>query len=162
MDLQIKGKKALVTGSTLGIGYAIAELLAGEGGSVVVNGRSEGNVSKAVTRIKEVHPHAEVSGVVADLGNAEGAKKITETVPHVDILINSLGIFEPKAFEDIPDEDWFRLFEINVMSGVRMTRHYLPSMKKQQWGRVIFVASESAVNIAQEMVHYGMTKTAQL
>ena len=162
MDLQLTNKKALVTGSTAGIGFAIASLLAQEGAAVVVNGRSQGRVEEAVQRIKNENKDAQVTGVAADLGTKEGVDLLTRTLPVLDILVNNLGIFEPKPFPDIPDEDWQRFFEINVLSGVRLSRFYLPGMLKQNWGRVVFISSESGVNIPVEMIHYGVTKTAQI
>jgi NAD(P)-dependent dehydrogenase (short-subunit alcohol dehydrogenase family) len=162
MDLQLDGKRALVTGSTAGIGFAIAALLAREGAHVVVNGRTAERVSSAITRIRAETPGARLDGVPADLSTAEGAKRVTATLPDVDILVNNVGIFEPKPFEKIPDADWMRFFEVNVMSGVRLSRYYLPRMKEKNWGRIIFISSESAVNIPAEMIHYGMTKSAQI
>ena len=162
MDLQLTNKKALVTGSTAGIGFAIASLLAEEGAAVVVNGRSQGRVEEAVRRIKTENKDAQVTGVAADLGTKEGVDLLTGTVPAVDILVNNLGIFEPKPFPDIPDEDWLRFFEVNVLSGVRLSRFYLPGMLQRNWGRVVFISSESGVNIPVEMIHYGVTKTAQI
>ena len=162
MDLQLEGKKALVTGSTAGIGFATARLLAAEGAPVVVNGRSQERVSGAIDKIRKLHPKAKVSGVASDVSNAAGCAKLIQALASVDILVNNMGIFEPKPFEKIPDEDWLRLFEANVMSGVRLSRHYLAGMREKQWGRILFVSSESAVQIPAEMVHYGMTKTAQV
>ena len=162
MDLQLTDKKALVTGSTAGIGFAIASLLAQEGAAVVINGRSPQRVEEAVRRIKKENKDAQMTGVAADLGTKEGVDLLTGQVPALDILVNNLGIFEPKPFEEIPDADWTRIFEVNIMSGVRLTRHYLPGMKARNWGRIVFVSSESAVQIPAEMIHYGMTKTAQL
>ena len=162
MDLQLTGKKALVTGSTGGIGLATARALAAEGASVVVNGRGQARVDAAIGEIRKSHPGANVSGVAADVSNAAGCAKLIQQVPHVEILVNNMGIFEPKPFEQIPDEDWQRFFEANVMSGVRLSRHYLADMRGKNWGRIIFVSSESAVQIPAEMIHYGMTKTAQL
>lgn len=162
MDLQLKGKKALVTGSTAGIGWAIASVLVREGASVIVNGRTQARVAEAIGKIKSDYPNADVSGVAADLATAAGAQTVIEAAPEIDILINNMGIFEPKAFEAITDEDWTKFFETNVMSGVRLSREYLPKMKRQDWGRIIFISSESAVDIPVEMIHYGMTKTAQL
>jgi NAD(P)-dependent dehydrogenase (short-subunit alcohol dehydrogenase family) len=157
MDLGLKGKRALVTGSTAGIGFAIARLLAREGAFVYVNGRTEERVNKAVGEIE-----GKVDGVAADLSTEEGAKKLFSRVEHLDILVNNLGIFEAKPFLEIGDADWRRFFETNVLSGVRITRHYLPHMLEKKWGRIIFISSESALQIPAEMVHYGMTKTAQL
>lgn len=162
MDLQLTNKKALVTGSTAGIGFAIASVLAQERAVVVVNGRSQGRVEEAVGRIKKENKDAQVTGLAADLGTKAGVDLLTRAVPTVDILVNNLGIFEPKPFADIPDEDWQRFFEVNVLSGVRLSRFYLPGMLKQNWGRVVFISSESGVNIPVEMVHYGVTKTAQI
>ena len=162
MDLGLGHKTALVTGSTAGIGYAAALGLAKEGATVVVNGRTEERVSQAVARIQSEVPDAKVSGIAAELGSAEGIETLLQQLPDVDILVNNLGIFEPKPFEQISDDDWFKFFETNVMSGVRLSRHYLPHMKERDWGRIIFVSSESALNIPSEMIHYGMTKTAQL
>jgi len=162
MNLELDGKRALVTGSTAGIGYAIAEALTREGANVIVNGRTEERVEQAIQSIQTSHPQAKVEGLAADLGNADGVRVAVERLPDVDILVNNLGIFEPKPFEQISDEDWFRLFEVNVMSGVRLCRAYLPGMKTRNWGRIVFISSESAVQIPAEMIHYGMTKTAQL
>jgi NAD(P)-dependent dehydrogenase (short-subunit alcohol dehydrogenase family) len=162
MNLQLNGKKALVTGSTAGIGFAIAALLAREGARVVVNGRSAERVAGAVSRIRAEAAEVEVDGVAADLGTADGADRLIAAVPDLDILVNNVGIFEPKPFEAIPDADWLRFFEVNVMSGVRLSRHYLPRMKEKRWGRIIFISSESAINIPAEMIHYGMTKSAQI
>ncbi|BAO43870.1 SDR family NAD(P)-dependent oxidoreductase [Thiolapillus brandeum] len=162
MDLGIRGKRALVTGSTKGIGFATAVGLALEGCQVWVNGRSQASVDEALVRLRKAVPEGAVHGVVADLGTTQGCAKMIESVPEVDILVNNLGIFEPKPFAEIPDADWFRLFEVNVMSGVRLSRHYLPQMLEKDWGRIVFVSSESAVQIPEEMIHYGMTKTAQV
>jgi len=162
MNLGLDGKRALVTGSTAGIGYAIAETLAREGADVIVNGRTKERVEQAIKSILASHPQAQVHGLAADLGNAEGVRAAVQQLPNVDILVNNLGIFEPKPFEQISDEDWFRFFEINVMSGVSLSRSYLPGMKTRNWGRIVFISSESAVQIPAEMIHYGMTKTAQL
>ncbi|RYG68977.1 SDR family oxidoreductase [bacterium] len=162
MEFGIKDKIAVVTGSTAGIGFATAVGLAKEGARVAVNGRTSERVEAAAQRLKEQVPGAEVIEVAADLGTAEGVAKLIELVPDADIVVNNLGIFEPKSFEDIPDEDWSRFFEVNVLSGVRLSRYYLPRMKAKNWGRIIFVSSESAVNIPSEMIHYGMTKTAQV
>ena len=162
MDLQLTNKKALVTGSTAGIGFAIASLLAQEGAAVVVNGRSQGRVEEAVNRIKKENKNAQVTGVAADLGTKKGVALLTGKVPALDILVNNLGIFEPKPFAEITDEDWLRFFEVNVLSGVRLSRFYLPGMLQRNWGRIVFISSESGVNIPAEMIHYGVTKTAQL
>src|ERR1700752_106045 len=162
MDLGLKGKIAVVSGSTAGIGLAIAAALAGGGAHVVLNGRTDERVTAAVDSILKKQKGALERGVAADLGNAEGGAKFLRQVPEADVLINNLGIFEVKPFADIPDSDWLRFFEVNVMSGVRLTRHYLPGMRRKNWGRVIFISSESAQQIPVEMVHYGMTKTAQV
>lgn len=162
MIIQLKGKKAIVTGSTAGIGHAIAQGLAEAGATVVVNGRTQERVSQATAQIRTRLPEAKLQGVAADLGTKEGAARLIQEVPDCDILINNLGIFEPKAFFDIPDEDWERFFRVNVLSGVRLARHYTPGMVKRGWGRVMFISSESALHIPAEMVHYGTTKTAQL
>jgi hypothetical protein len=162
MDLKLRGKRALVSGSTAGIGLAIAATLAREGAAVIVNGRTKQRVDAAVRAIGEEASGAEITGVAADLGTAQGAAEMVRAVPQVDILVNNLGIFEPKDFADIPDADWLRLFEVNVLSGVRLSRAYLPGMLQRNWGRVVFISSESAVNIPAEMIHYGVTKTAQV
>jgi NAD(P)-dependent dehydrogenase (short-subunit alcohol dehydrogenase family) len=164
MDLQLVDRRAMVTGSTAGIGLAAAAGLYREGAAVVVNGRSARRVEEAVRRIRAMPTigSPEVSGVAADLSTAEGVDELVRRFPAVDILVNNLGIFEPKAFEAITDEDWLRFFEVNVMSGVRLTRHYLPGMRARDWGRIVFISSESAVQIPVEMIHYGMTKTAQI
>ncbi len=162
MDLGIAGKRALVTGSTAGIGFATARALAREGAQVILNGRTQARVDAAVAGIRAELRGAHIGGVAADLGTAAGCEEVIDQVPVVDILVNNVGIFEPKPFEDITDDDWMRFFEVNVLSGVRLTRHYLPSMRSRDWGRVVFVSSESAVQIPTEMIHYGMTKTAQL
>ncbi len=159
MDLQLGKKRAVVTGSTAGIGLAIASLLAREGATVIINGRAQKRVEEAM---KKIGGGAKVRGVAADLATAYGVAEFVEQVPAADILINSLGIFEPKPFAEIPDEDWTRFFETNVMSGVRLCRAYLPGMRKKNWGRIIFISSESGIQIPAEMIHYGMTKTAQI
>jgi NAD(P)-dependent dehydrogenase (short-subunit alcohol dehydrogenase family) len=162
VDLQLTNKKALVTGSTAGIGYAIASLLAQEGASVVVTGRSQRRVEQAVERLRAETKNARVTGVAGDLGTREGVSLLIRDLPAVDILVNNLGIFEPKPFTEITDEDWLRFFEVNVLSGVRLSRFYLPGMLQKNWGRIVFISSESGVNIPVEMVHYGVTKTAQI
>jgi len=162
MDLKLTGKHALVTGSTAGIGYATARRLAEEGVAVCVNGRSQAGVEAAVARLRGELPHAKVDGVAADLGTAEGAAQLADRCGAIDILVNNLGIYEPGEFESISDDDWLRLFQVNVMSGVRLSRIALPSMKQRNFGRIIFVSSESGVNPPAEMVHYGMTKAAQI
>lgn len=162
MNIELKGKTAFVTGSTLGIGLAIARGLVATGAKVIVNGRTEARVNEAIAKLKAEYPNAEIEGIAADLGTAEGAEKAYAELPEVDILVNNLGIFEPKPFFEIPDEDWHRFFDVNVLSGIRMSRHYAPGMRERGWGRVIFIASESAIMIPTEMIHYGMTKTAML
>jgi len=162
MDLQLKGKKVLVTGSTAGIGFAAARAFAVEGALVIINGRKQDRVDSAIAQIRKFQPSAELTGIAADVSNAAGCAKLIQTVPDVDVLVNNMGIFEPKPFEKIPDEDWLRFFEANVMSGVRLSRHYLASMRRRNWGRILFVSSESGVQIPVEMIHYGMTKTAQI
>ena len=161
MNLRLKGKKALVTGSTKGIGFAIAMSLANEGASVVVNGRTDRAVNDAVKAIGE-QSGAIVTGVAADGGTAAGVAKITQAVPNLDILVNNLGIYEVREFGDITDADWLRLFEVNVLSGIRLSRHYMPLLMAKNWGRIVFISSESGVNIPSEMIHYGFTKTAQI
>jgi NAD(P)-dependent dehydrogenase (short-subunit alcohol dehydrogenase family) len=161
MDLKLRGKRALVTGSTAGIGFAIARGLARERAEVIVNGRTERKVAEAVQRISsEVGSHAR--GIAADLSSAEGVMRLVAEAGRIDILVNNVGIFEPIPFLEINDQDWFRIFEVNVMSGVRLTREFLPHMLKRNFGRVIFISSESGLQIPPEMVHYGVTKTAQL
>ncbi|WP_224370510.1 SDR family NAD(P)-dependent oxidoreductase [Hyalangium versicolor] len=162
MDLGLEGKTALVTGSTAGIGLSAAIGLAREGAHVILNGRQEQRIERAKQELLKAVPGAKVSGVAADFSSAKGAEAVTKAFPDVDVLVNNVGIFEPKAFEQIPDEDWQRFFEINVMSGVRLSRFYFPKMRAKGWGRIIFVSSESAVQIPSEMIHYGMTKTAQV
>lgn len=162
MDLQLEGKRALVTGSTAGIGYAIAESLAKEGAAVIVNGRTQKRVDEALEKLKKVGTKGRVEGLAADLGTAEGAKQATAKYPDLDILVNNLGIFEAKPFEEIGDQDWLRFFQVNVLSGVRLSRHHLPRMKQRNWGRIVFISSESGFQIPAEMIHYGMTKTAQI
>ena len=162
MKIDLSGKTALVTGSTSGIGHAIAKGLASAGATVVVNGRTQAKVDAAVAAITKVVPGAKVRGVAADVSTAAGCNALVAALPEVDILINNAGIFEPKGFFDIPDEDWIRFVEVNVMSGVRLSRSYMPGMLKRNWGRIVFISSESALNIPKEMIHYGLTKTAQL
>src|SRR6266700_538297 len=162
MDLGLKGKLAVVSGATAGIGFAIARALAREGARVVINGRTAKRRSAARDTIRRQMRGAEVRGVAADLGTAKGVEECVKQLPAADILVNNLGIFEIKPFLEISDEDWLRFYEVNVMSGVRLTRHYLPEMLRKNWGRVIFISSESGQQIPSEMVHYGMTKTAQI
>jgi NAD(P)-dependent dehydrogenase (short-subunit alcohol dehydrogenase family) len=162
MDLSLAGRTALVSGSTAGIGLAIARGLLEQGAAVWVNGRDEDRIERALRALQDAIAGTEVRGVAADLGTAEGAARVVAALPSADILVNNVGIFEPKPFDAIPDEDWARFFQVNVMSGVRLTRHYVPGMRERGWGRVVFISSESAINVPVEMVHYGMTKTAQL
>jgi len=161
MDLKLEGKLALVSGSTAGIGFAIAEALAREGARVVVNGRAQGSVDKAVAELQAA-TGGKLLGFAGDLSHADVAETLARTHPGVEILINNLGIFEPKPFEDIPDSDWARFFDVNVISGVRLARLYLPAMRAADFGRIIFISSESALQIPAEMIHYGVTKTAQI
>jgi NAD(P)-dependent dehydrogenase (short-subunit alcohol dehydrogenase family) len=162
MKIDLTGKTALVTGSTSGIGHAIARGLASAGATVAVNGRTQAKVDAAVAAIAKLAPGARVRGVAADVSTAAGCNALAAALPEVDILINNAGIFEPKGFFDIPDEEWNRFFEVNVMSGVRLSRAYMPGMLKRNWGRIVFISSESALNIPTEMIHYGVTKTSQL
>ncbi len=162
MDLQLENKLAFVSGSTAGIGHAIARSLAQEGACVIINGRTQERVDEAIAAMQNEGVPGKLQGVAADLGTAEGIAQVIEQFPQVDILVNNLGIFEIKPFEEIADADWMKFFKINVMSGVRLSRAYLPGMREQNWGRIIFISSESALNIPEEMIHYGMTKTAQL
>jgi len=162
MNLKLTDKIALISGSSKGIGFAIANQLAAEGARVIVNGRSEESVSSAMMKIREVTPTAKVEHFVGDLSTSDSVTALLARFPAVDILVNNLGIFEPKPFEEIPDEDWRRFFDVNVLSGVRLSRAYVAGMKQRQWGRIVFISSESGIQIPVEMIHYGMTKTAQL
>jgi NAD(P)-dependent dehydrogenase (short-subunit alcohol dehydrogenase family) len=162
MNISFSGKTALVTGSTNGIGLAIAKGLAAAGAETIVNGRSPEKVERAAADLRRAHPAAKVRGVAADVGTAAGCEALVRAVPEVDILINNAGIFEPKDFFAIPDADWTRFLEVNVMSGVRLSRAYMPAMLRRDWGRIVFVSSESGLQIPPEMIHYGVTKTAQL
>lgn len=162
MDLKLTDRIALVSGSTAGIGLAIATCLAQEGATVIINGRTSERVDGALAQIKQTVTDAKLQGVVADLGTQAGASELFEQVPEVDILVNNLGIYGLKAFEEISDDEWMKFLEVNVVSGVRLSRHYLPLMLKKNWGRIIFISSESGVNIPADMIHYGVTKTAQL
>ena len=162
MDLQLNDRLALVSGSTAGIGFAIANGLAREGARVIVNGRTDDRVKSAIERIRSHNAGAKLEGIAVDLGSAAGADEVVRRFPEVDVLVNNLGIFEPKPFEQISDPEWFRFFEVNVMSGVRLSRAYLPLMKKRNWGRIVFISSESGIQIPAEMIHYGVTKTAQI
>jgi NAD(P)-dependent dehydrogenase (short-subunit alcohol dehydrogenase family) len=162
MDLQLTNKRALVSGSTKGIGLAIATALAREGTQVIINGRTEASVSAARSEILQSVPNATIDGFANDLATPQAAELLGKRFPAVDILVNNLGIFEPKPFEQIQDDDWRRFFEVNVLSGVRLSRMYLPGMKDRGWGRIVFISSESAINTPAGMIHYGVTKTAQL
>lgn len=162
MDLQLRHKTAFISGSTAGIGFAIAQSLLQEGAKVIINGRNQEGVAAAVKELQQLVSGADVSGLAADFSNAEEVNALIDQLPDIDILVNNAGIFEPKPFEEIPDEDWFRFFEVNVMSGIRLSRNIFPKMLAKNWGRIIFISSESAVFIPDEMIHYGMTKTAQL
>ncbi len=162
MKLSLENKKVLVSGSTAGIGYAIAKGFAQEGATVYVNGRNGNTVEQAVQRIRTEVPGAIVHGIAADLSTTAGFTTVSSELAEVDILINNLGIFEPVEFFDTTDEDWFTMYNTNVVSGVRLTRFYMPKMLERNWGRVIFISSESALQVPTEMIHYGMTKTAQL
>ncbi len=162
MNLQLENKLALVSGSTKGIGLAIATSLAREGARVIVNGRAEKSVAEAVAKIKAAVPNAKLETFAGDLADAKVVESLVKKFPAIEILVNNLGIFEPKPFEEIPDADWQRFFDVNVLSGVRLSRAYFSGMKKANWGRIIFISSESALQIPGEMIHYGMTKTAQI
>jgi NAD(P)-dependent dehydrogenase (short-subunit alcohol dehydrogenase family) len=162
MDLQLQDKLALVTGSTAGIGFAIASALARENATVIINGRQTNRVAEAIAEIQKRNPGAKLEGFAGDLSKSEVADQIAEKFPGVQVLVNNLGRYEPKLFEEISDQGWTEIIETNFMSGVRLSRHYLPRMKANNWGRIIFISSESAVNIPVEMIHYGVTKTMQL
>ncbi|MPR34593.1 SDR family NAD(P)-dependent oxidoreductase [Salmonirosea aquatica] len=162
MDLKLDDKLVFISGSTAGIGFAIAQRFLQEGAQVVINGRTNDGVDEAVKELQSLVEGAKIKGIAADFSKVEEVNQLIKELPEVDILINNAGIFEPKPFADIPDEDWFRFFEVNVMSGIRLARHYFPRMLQKNWGRIIFISSESAVFIPDEMIHYGMTKTAQI
>ena len=162
MDLRIANKIALITGSSQGIGFATAKKLCEEGVNVIINGRNEEKVKSAVLKLQKEFQSIKIIGITADLKDNEGCNKLISQIPHIDILINNLGIFEPKDFIDITEKEWLHMFNVNVMSGVRLSQHYLSTMMKQNWGRIIFISSESAIQIPKEMIHYGMTKTAQI
>ncbi|WP_205511585.1 SDR family NAD(P)-dependent oxidoreductase [Longitalea arenae] len=162
MDLQLQDKTAFISGSTAGIGLSIAEALLKENAAVIINGRKDKQVEEVVAALQKAFPKGKISGISADFGKKEEVEALIAQLPPIDILVNNIGIFEPKPFADIPDEDWFRFFEVNVMSGVRLSRALFPKMLAKKWGRIIFVSSESAVFIPDEMIHYGMTKTAQV
>jgi len=162
LDLKLTGKTALVTGSTAGIGFGIARRLLQEGASVVINGRTEARINSALDQLRRVIPDCTVQGCAADFADADAVQHLLDNHDSIDILINNVGIFAPKPFAEITDEEWLHFFEVNVLSGVRLSRHYLPQMLDQNWGRIIFISSESGIQIPAEMVHYGTTKTAQL
>ena len=162
MDLDLTGRKALVTGSTAGIGYAIARELCDLGAEVGINGRTPERVEAALAKLRGAAKAGRAFAAPGDVATAEGVAALVQALPAVDILVNNTGIFEPKPFFDIPDADWQRFFDVNVMSGVRLSRTYAAGMAERGWGRVIFISSESGINTPTEMVHYGMTKTAQL
>lgn len=162
MQIDLSGKHAIITGSTAGIGFAIAQALANAGANVVVTGRTQGRVDDAIAALKNATPNAKVEGVVADLGTVEGCQTLIEKQPSADILINNVGIFAPQDFFDVDDATWQQFFDVNVMSAVRLSRHYAQGMRERDWGRIQFVSSESGINIPSEMVHYGMTKSALL
>src|SRR5258708_15885834 len=162
MIMDLSGKRAIVAGSTAGIGFAIASGLAESGAAVVINGRSQGSVDAATARLANKLPAAKIEGVAADLATASGVEVFLARAREADILVNNLGIFEPKPFEEITDADWHRFFDTNVLSGIRLSRHFLPGMRQRNWGRIVFISSETGLNIPVEMIHYGMTKTAQL
>ena len=161
MDLQLTNKQSLVTGSTAGIGFAIAEVLSSEGATVIINGRKQSSVDAAIAKLSAT-AKGELFGFAGNLAEPDVTAQLVRQYPDVDILINNLGIYEPMPFEEITDEDWRRFFEVNVLSGVRLCRHYLPAMRARNWGRIIFISSESGIQIPAEMIHYGMSKTAQL
>src|SRR5882762_5815044 len=162
MNLKLADKTAFISGSTKGIGFAIASQLAAEGARVIVNGRSDEAVNSALQQIRKALPRAKVEGFAGDMATATATERLLEFFPDVDILVNILGIYEPKPFDKISDEDWHYIFEVNVLSGVRLSRAYVSGMKQRNWGRIVFISSESAINSPKEMIHYGMTKTAQL
>lgn len=162
MDLGLEGRRALITGSTAGIGYAIARGLAAEGARVTITGRTQASVDAALARLRNDLPRAAADGVAADCASAAGAETVFARVAEIDILVNNLGIYARMPFFDIPDAEWLRYFEVNVLSGVRFARHYARAMTQRGWGRILFVSSESGLNIPREMIHYGMSKTAQL
>jgi len=162
MKIDLSGRRAVISGSTAGIGFAIAKGLAEAGAAVVINGRQERAVNDAVTQLTRAVAGAKADGVAADLATPDGVAEFLRRAGTADILVNNVGIFEPKPFDEITDTDWQRFFDVNVMSGIRLSRHFLPAMRAKNWGRVVFISSESALNIPTEMIHYGMTKTAQL
>jgi NAD(P)-dependent dehydrogenase (short-subunit alcohol dehydrogenase family) len=162
MDLQLQGRRAFVSGSTQGIGYAIAQALLSEGATVVINGRTHGRVEEAIRKLRHAVPGATISGLVADFGEPQEIRQLLDALGDLDILVNNVGVFELKPFAGISDDDWQRYFEVNLMSSVRLTRTALTSMITQGWGRIIFIGSESGVNIPADMVHYGVMKAGML
>lgn len=162
MDLHLKSKTAFISGSTQGIGFAIARQLVAEGAGVIINGRTQQKIDTAVALLQKEYPNGDISGIVADFSKAEEVEGLLASLPHIDILINNVGIFELKSFELITDEEWMNFFDINVMSGVRLSRALLPKMIERNWGRIIFISSESGINVPENMIHYGITKTAML
>nr|WP_289072544.1 SDR family oxidoreductase [uncultured Halomonas sp.] len=162
MKIDLSGKRAIITGSTAGIGYAIAEGLAHAGADIVITGRTQQRVDDAIEAVKKRYPQARITGVAADLGTAEGCQTLIDQQPDTDILINNVGIFGPQDFFDVDDATWQQFFDVNIMSAVRLSRHYAKGMRERDWGRIQFVSSESGINIPSEMVHYGMTKSALL
>lgn len=162
MDLRLEGKLAFISGSTAGIGYSTAKLLLMEGCRVIINGRTQERVDRTIIRLNEEVPGARVSGIACDFSQAGEVQSLIYQLPEIDILINNVAVFEPKEFTEITDRDWLHFFEVNVLSGIRLARHCFPTLLKKNWGRIIFISSESGVNIPEEMIHYGVTKTAQL
>jgi len=162
MDLKLKDKTAFISGSTAGIGFAIAKRLGEEGATVIINGRNQQTVDKAVQQLKDSTGNNSITGIAADFSETAQIDRLLHSLPQIDILINNAGIFEPKPFAEIPDDDWFHFFNVNVMSGIRLSRYLFPKMLANNWGRVVFISSESAISIPGEMIHYGMTKTAQI
>jgi len=162
MNYQLENKLALVSGSTAGIGLAIATSLAAEGAEVIVNGRTDGRIAEAIDRIRRQHPHAKLKAFAGDLSKAEQVREIDERFQRIDILVNNLGVYQPKVFEKLTDQEWYDIIETNFFSGLRLSRAFLPGMRSRNWGRIIFISSESAVQIPVEMIHYGVTKTMQI
>jgi NAD(P)-dependent dehydrogenase (short-subunit alcohol dehydrogenase family) len=162
MNYELTDKRCLVSGSTAGIGFAIATALAGEGAEVIINGRTDDRVAEAIDAIRKRHSAARLHAFAGDLSTTDEVEEVVERFPEIDVLVNNLGIYEPKPFEKITDEDWRKIIEVNFFSGVRLSRAYLPGMLQRNWGRIIFISSESAVQIPREMIHYGVTKTMQL